>query len=284
GTADDAAQHIAAALVGRNHTVGHEKCAGANVVGNHAQALLFQIPCPGYLGDRAQQVLEQIDLVIAVNALHHRGDALEAHARVHGRLGQGLHAAIDGALVLHEDQVPDLDVAIQIVPFAAGRTAGNIFPVVVEDFGTGPAGTGVPHLPEVVFIEAGEALWIDAHLLDPDIGRLIVTHVHRHPQALRGQLEDLGQDLPGEADGVFLEVVSEAEVAEHFAEGVMPGGEADVFQVVVLATGTHATLGTGSATEGGRFQPEEDVLELHHARIGEEQGRVVLGHERTAGD
>ena len=48
--------------------------------------------------------------------------------------------------------------------------------------------------------------------------------------------------LPGVGDGVFLEVVAEAEVAQHLEEGVMAVGEADVFEVVVLASGAHAFL------------------------------------------
>jgi hypothetical protein len=39
-----------------------------------------------------------------------------------------------------------------------------------------------------------------------------------------------------------LEVVAEAEVAEHLEEGVVPGRVADVLEIVVLAAGPHAAL------------------------------------------
>ena len=57
-------------------------------------------------------------------------------------------------------------------------------------------------------------------------------------------------------------------------------GEADIFQVVVLAARAHALLRSRSARVIALLQPKEDVLELVHARIGEEQRRVVGRHQR----
>ena len=56
-----------------------------------------------------------------------------------------------------------------------------------------------------------------------------------------------GEQLPGVGDGVALEVVAEGEVAEHLEEGVVAAGEADVFEVVVLAAGADALLRGGGA-------------------------------------
>src|SRR6266436_1086983 len=50
------------------------------------------------------------------------------------------------------------------------------------------------------------------------------------------------QQFPGIGDGVFFEIVAEGKIAEHFEEGVMAVGEADVFEVVVLAAGADAFL------------------------------------------
>src|SRR6185295_8287869 len=97
------------------------------------------------------------------------------------------------------------------------------------------------------------------------------------------QFVDLGEQLPGKLDRVLLEIVAEAEVAQHFEESVVPRRVADVLQVVVLAARTHAALRGGGARVGALLLAEEDVLELHHARIDEQQRRVVRGHERTGG-
>ena len=93
--------------------------------------------------------------------------------------------------------------------------------------------------------------------------------------------EILGQQFPGEGDGLFLEIVAEAEIAQHFEEGVVARGIADIVEVVVLAARAHAFLRGGGAGVVARFDPGEQVLELHHARIGEHQRRVVARHQRA---
>jgi hypothetical protein len=59
-----------------------------------------------------------------------------------------------------------------------------------------------------------------------------------------GQTKPLrrGNQLPGERDRIALEVVAKAEIAQHFEEGVVAAGEADILQVVMLAAGAHAFL------------------------------------------
>ncbi len=80
-------------------------------------------------------------------------------------------------------------------------------------------------------------------------------------------------------DCIFLEIIAETEVAQHFEEGVVTRRVADVFQVVMLAAGSHALL-AGSGTGVGAFvETEEDILELVHAGIGKEQGRVAGRHQ-----
>ncbi len=95
-----------------------------------------------------------------------------------------------------------------------------------------------------------------------------------------GNLEFLGDEVPGELDGAILEVVAEREIAEHLEEGVVPRGVADIVEVVVLAAGAHAFLRRGGARIGALFEAGEDVLELHHPGIGEHQGGVVARDQR----
>ena len=165
--------------------------------------------------------------------------------------------------------------------------------MIVEDFRAGAAGAGIAHRPEVVALvalatglvaDAGDAFAGHANLVGPHLIGLVVGFVDGHPQLVGRQLEHAGEEFPGKADGVGLEVVTEAEVAQHFKEGVMAGGVADVFQVVVLAAGAHAALGGGGALIGARVAAGEDVLELHHARIGEQQRVVVDRDQWAAGD
>ncbi|MNS83761.1 hypothetical protein D3C72_1175630 [compost metagenome] len=100
-------------------------------------------------------------------------------------------------------------------------------------------------------------------------------------QAAGIKAELLGQQAPGALDGVVLEVVAEREVAQHLKEGVVTRGIADVVQVVVLAAGADALLRRGGALVGRGRRAGEIVLERHHARVDEQQGRVVLRHQRS---
>ena len=64
----------------------------------------------------------------------------------------------------------------------------------------------------------------------------------------------------------------------------MVGVGADYFEVVMFAANANTFLGVGGAGIGAFFEAEKDVLELVHASVSEEQGGVVSGDDRIAGD
>ena len=113
----------------------------------------------------------------------------------------------------------------------------------------------------------------------PDTVSFVIILKDRNPEFFLVQFDDLGEKFPGQPDGLFLEVVSEREVAEHFKEGVVAGGVADVFQVVVLAAGPHATLGCDGPHIVALLFAHEHPFELDHAGIGEQQGGIILGDQ-----
>src|SRR6185295_16896508 len=98
------------------------------------------------------------------------------------------------------------------------------------------------------------------------------------PAAVDGEVA--GDELPGEGDRLGLEVVAEGEVAEHLEERVVPGGVADVLQIVVLAPRPDALLAGRRPHVLAPLLAQEPALELHHPGVGEEQGRIGAGHER----
>ena len=99
-------------------------------------------------------------------------------------------------------------------------------------------------------------------------------------QPVRSQLPHRRQQLPRERDRFLLEVVAEREIAEHLEERVMPQRRPDVVEVVVLAADAHALLRRRRARVGALLLAEEDVLELVHPGVGEEQRRIVARHQR----
>ena len=215
---DDAAKHVTPAFISRDDAVHDEERAGADVIGDHLQRIIRQILCPGLARCGANQVPKQVDLVVGVNALQHRRDALQAHSGVDRRLGQRMELPGFVAVELHEDEIPDLDVAVAFGLARAWRAAGDAGPVVVEDLAARPARAGIGHLPEIIALvlravrlvaDADATALGHADLLRPEIVGLVVLVIHRRPQAFRRQLVHPGQQVPRVADRVALEVIAE---------------------------------------------------------------------------
>ena len=246
GAAQDAAQHVAAAFVRGQHTVADQEGDGAGVVGDHTQRHVRLGPGaerhPRELLGAGEDRGEQVGLVVARESGEHLRGALEAGARVHRRLRERCQAPRRVAVVLHEDQVPELEEAARVLGRVVARDARER-PAVEVDLAARPAGPGLAHRPEVVgLVEPVDPGGGDADLLLPDRGGLVVLAEHRHRELARVEAEVLGQELPGEADRVLLEVVAEREVAEHLEEGLVAKAPADLFEVVVLAGDAQALL------------------------------------------
>ena len=58
----------------------------------------------------------------------------------------------------------------------------------------------------------------------------------------------------------------------------------DIFKVVVFSAGPDAFLGIDRAVIITASASKENVLELGHPGIGEEQSRVVMGNHRCTAD
>ena len=95
---------------------------------------------------------------------------------------------------------------------------------------------------------------------------LVVGLVDRDPEPVGVEPEHLGEELPRERDRLGLEVVAEAEVAQHLEEAEVAVRAADVVEVVVLAAGAHALLHRRRPPVRRRLVADEVRLERHHAR------------------
>ena len=285
GPSHDASQHIAPTFVGGQHPVADEEGSGPAVVGDHFHGDPGGV---GFAHRTAGQFLgpldngkNQIRVEVGGHILQDGSNALEPQSRVNAGFGQGLHFPRDVAVELHEDQVPDfkkpvaiaIDAAVGVVQ-VAGAAA------VQMNLRAGPAGARIAHSPEVVFLpQAHDAVFGNADQIAPEIVGLVVIEVNRHPELVGGQTVAVGQEVPGELNGFFLEIVAEGEVSQHFKEGVMARRVAHVFEVIVLAAGPHAFLGGHRTVVIPLFFAEKRTLELDHAGIGEQQGRVVRRHQ-----
>src|SRR5215471_1269794 len=99
---------------------------------------------------RIDQVTEKIGLEHALDTLQDAGHALEPHAGV-DRGARQRHALLRRhLLVLHEDQVPELEEAIAVLLRAAGRAAPDVLTAIDEDLRARTAWAGIAHRPEIV--------------------------------------------------------------------------------------------------------------------------------------
>src|SRR5260370_4757944 len=162
------------------------------------------------------------------------------------------------------------------------------------DFAAGAAGPGAADAPEFFFQPGSGDDAVRWNILsEQDLARVFIHSQRRagsdFPAAKNRYVEFVfrngepfgrSDQLPGVGDGFFLEVIAKGKIAEHLEKSMMALGEADIFEVVVLAAGAHAFLRGGGFIVVAFFQAEEDVLELVHPGVGEKQGRVAMGDQR----
>ena len=294
--AQDPPQHVAAAFVRGRGAVGDRDREAAHVVGEHAVGDVGLVLEVGGVGlraargaDRLEDRREDLGVVVAALALDDRDEPLEAHAGVDVLRRQRLERAVRLAIELDEDEVPDLeDVGVARVDERRRVASAD---AVEVDLRAGAARAGLAHLPEVVLHRARQHP-LRGQVLAPEIPRLDVrVETGTGVAAEVGRVEprgiesvDLGQQFPRPVDRLGLEVVPEGPVAEHLEEGVVIGVASDVLEVVVLAAGADALLRVGGAAVRAGALSKEDVLELVHPRVREEERRILVRHDRRTRD
>ncbi len=239
---------------------------------------------------------EEVGVIVGFHALEECREPLETHAGVHVLGGERLQSIVAPVVVLDEHEVPDFGEAGAVAVDAADVSGHAAFvaglgATVIVDFGAGAAGTGVPHFPEVVFASEGEnVLGRDVGLGAPARGgflvgaqlALIVLEDGR-PQAVFLQAVDAGEQVPGPADGFLFVVIAEGPVAQHLKESVMGAIAPHIVEIIVFAGDAHTFLRISGAGVRARPRAQEDVLELVHTGVGEQEGGIILRHETGAG-
>src|ERR1019366_6434791 len=143
-------------------------------------------------------------------------------------------------------QVPDSDEASARIArelFEVAPRLGRLHAEVVMNFRARTARPGLAHLPEIVLLIQPEdaALGYAGDLL-PELFRLVILAENRDVELVLGQPVVLGDEVPGELDGLGLEVIAEGQIAQHLEKRMVPACVPYVLQVVVLAASTHAFL------------------------------------------
>ena len=255
--------------------VGHNAHAHVVLVALVLGGLGAVVLLAGELRSSIQHGANLVGLVEVLDALQQHGKTLNAQTGINvllGQVAQNLEVVLADALatlVLHEHEVPDLDVAVVVSRRAAFLTVGGA--AVVENLGVGACRAGLAGGP-VVFLHAHalNTLGGEAHLVVPDVEGLVVTLINGDPQALRIQTEAAlilrgGQQLVSKRNRLLLEVITEGEVTGHLEEGTVTCGLTDLFNV----QGADALLHAGCAGERRGLTAQEVGNERNHAGDGE---------------
>ena len=273
GAADDAPEHVATLLVRRHDAVGDEERHRATVLGEDPQRHVALVTREAAVLD-ARDLLRGRDRAAGTRRCPtpsrrpgaRRGSA-RARAGVDARRGERHELSVGLRVELHEHEVPDLDVPV-LVGRPGRPSAPNSGPrsQKISEFGPhGPVSAmrqklsssprrwmrsaGSPTTSRQIFSASSSVSWT-------------VTH-----SAIGVEPEHLGDELPRPTDRLGLEVVAEAEVAQHLEEREVPVRAADVVEVVVLAAGAHALLApTPRGGTAAALVADEVRLERHHAR------------------
>ena len=136
GPAQQAAEHIAPALVGGEDAVADHEDGGAHVVGDDAQGDIrlgaLAVADAGDLADLFHDVLHRVHQEQVVHVLHHAGQALHAQARVDILPPQGGVVAFAVVIELGEHQVPYLHIAVALTAYVTVGPAAAVLRAPVE--------------------------------------------------------------------------------------------------------------------------------------------------------
>ncbi len=148
---DDPPQDIAGSLVRRLDALSDHEGHGARVVRDDLVAEPLALHGLRVVTDEGRQAgddrLEEVRPVVAVDTLHDRGDALQAHPGVDAAEREGRQGAVCRAIRLHEDKVPDLEPARAILGMVrhALRPLAEVGTAIVVQLAARAARAGVPH-------------------------------------------------------------------------------------------------------------------------------------------
>ena len=168
------------------------------------------------------------------------------------------------------------------------RSLAEVLPAVEVDLAARPARPDVGHAPPVLLVALGEvapadeALLGQADLVAPDLEGEVVRRVGRGRQPFARDAQVARQEVPRVVDRLALEVVAEAPVAEHLEERVVTRRATDLLEVVVLAGHAQDALVVDRPRVAALLGARQDVLELDHPGVREEQRLVARGHQAGA--
>ena len=211
-------------------------------------------------------MLERVNIKIGMHTLQNGGDSLQPHTSINRRLFQINSGTVRQIFKLVKHQIPNLNKTVAVFFRCSRQPAPDFRSVVVKNLRAGTAGAGVAHLPEVVFGgNADNPLVGQRRYFLPDVISLVVGMENRNRQLFFRNHKFFRQQFPGIINCLFLKIIAEREVAEHFKKRMVAHIIADAVQIIVLAACAYAFLGSCGSRIISGFVACQNVFELYHA-------------------
>ena len=190
GPADQTAQYIAPALVGRHDTVGNHECSGTDMVGDQTDGYILLFVFLVLRSEQARRPYPAVLCIVSTSKMESTSctttsQTLQTHTGIDIFLLQLGIVAVAVVLKLGKYVVPDLHVTVAVAAYGTARLAAAVFfSTVIVNLRTGAAGA-CTMLPEVVlFAKTENPVCWDADLLVPDIKRLVVLQINGRIQTV----------------------------------------------------------------------------------------------------
>ena len=263
-TAENTAQYIASALIGRKNAIHNHNSHGTGMVRNNLQGnislLAGTISHTRNLGSVLNNREQQISLKVVPYSLNHRSNTLQSHTSINILVLQIVVLAIFSSIILGKYIVPDFQIAVAVTAYTAGRAAAASFLTQInENLSIRTAWTRAD-FPEVI-IQLYQMIWIKARLCLPESLCLSILWINRSPQLILWQFQHLSQELPGPRNSFLLEIITKGEIAQHLKISLMAGSTAHILNI----TGTHTTLAGGNTTTRRLYLACKICLKWRHA-------------------
>ena len=248
----------------------------SNNTDGYIRFIVLAILCICQTAYMLPQFLNRVYIKHGFYILDDAGQTLQAHAGIDIFLLQFGIVVIAVIIKLGKYVIPDLHVPVAVAAYGTIRFAApKLRPSVIVNFRAGTAGAASV-LPEIVlFSKTEDALRRDADVFIPDLPRFIIIQVNRRIESVRIKAYYLGQELPGPADGFFLEIVAKRKVSQHFKKCTVTGCLSYIFNI----SGTDTFL-AGSHTLAGRDLLSGKIrLKRRHAGIDEQKALIIMRYQ-----
>ena len=195
GTAQNAAQYIAAAFVGRKHAVGNHKGNAADMVGNNLQGyvglFILAVFYAGNLSGVFNNREDKVGFKVGRLALQYGSKAFKACAGINVFIGKRGVSTVFMLVILGKYQVPDFKETIAVAAGFAVRPAAAAFFAHINVQLAVRSARAAAGFPEV-FFKAYNAFIRHAYNIVPDFVCFVVSRMDGYPQFIGRQLQFFG--------------------------------------------------------------------------------------------